>query len=99
MTTVTTQTHFHCSYQFRSVLLHEPQPHGDHIGIQVYVDVLHECQMLVRADWCYTLAFTDEYAKSHFCPCASDVPSNQLRSYDVYPHTPHRSLVSELGST
>jgi hypothetical protein len=31
-------------------MLHEPWPHDDHIGIHIYVDVLHECQVLMRAN-------------------------------------------------
>jgi hypothetical protein len=50
MTTLTTLTHSRCPYQSRSVLLHEPQPHDDPIDVHIYVDVLYECQVLVRAD-------------------------------------------------
>jgi hypothetical protein len=97
MTTVTTRTHFRCPYQSCSVLLHEPQPHADHICVHVYVDVLHKCQVLVRSDWGYTLTFTDKYTKSHLHPYASDMHSDLLCSYDAYPHTPHRPLVLVLG--
>jgi hypothetical protein len=47
---MTTRTHFCSPYQSCSVLLHEPQPHNDHIDVHVYVDVLHECQVLVHTD-------------------------------------------------
>jgi hypothetical protein len=50
MTTVTTQTHFRCPYQSHSLLLCEPQPHDNHIGVHIYVDVLHECQVLMHAN-------------------------------------------------
>jgi hypothetical protein len=50
MTIVTTRTHFRCLYQSLSLLLREPRPHGDHIGIHIYVDVLHECQVLMHSD-------------------------------------------------
>jgi hypothetical protein len=50
MTTVTTRTHFRYPYQSHSLLLREPQPHDDHISVHIYVDVLHEYQLLVRAD-------------------------------------------------
>jgi hypothetical protein len=92
MTTVTTRTHLRCPYQSRSLLLREPRPHSDHIGIHIYVDVHHECQVLVRADCGYTLAFPDEYAKLNIRPCASDMHFDQLHSYDTCPHTTHRPL-------
>jgi hypothetical protein len=47
MTTLTILTHSRCPYQSRSVLLHEPQPHDNHISVHVYIVVLHECQVLV----------------------------------------------------
>jgi hypothetical protein len=50
MTTVTTRTHFRYPYQSRSLLLREPQPHINHISVHVYIDVLHECLVLVHAD-------------------------------------------------
>jgi hypothetical protein len=50
MTIVTTRTHFCCLYQSRSLLLHEPRHHCDHINVHIYVDVLHEYQVLIRAD-------------------------------------------------
>jgi hypothetical protein len=50
MTTLTTLTHSRYPYQSRSVLLHEPQPHDDHICVHVYIDVLHEGQVVVHAD-------------------------------------------------
>jgi hypothetical protein len=50
MTTLTTLTHSRCPYQSRSVLLHKLHPHGGHINVHVYVDVLYECQVLMHAD-------------------------------------------------
>jgi hypothetical protein len=47
---VSTLTHSCCPYQSPSVLLHEPQPHDDHICVHIYIDVLHEGQVIVRAD-------------------------------------------------
>jgi hypothetical protein len=57
MTTVTTRTHFRCTYQSCSLLLHEPLPHNDHIGVHIYVDELHECQVLLHTDLGCTLPF------------------------------------------
>jgi hypothetical protein len=48
-----TATHIYsdcCPYPPRSVLLHEPWPHGDHICVHVYIDVFHERQVVMLAD-------------------------------------------------
>jgi hypothetical protein len=50
MTTVTTLIHSRFPYHSRSVLLQKPRPHGDHICIHVYVDVLHGGQVVLRTD-------------------------------------------------
>jgi hypothetical protein len=94
-----TLIHSRFSYPYPSFLLHESWPHDNHIYVHVYVDVLHERQVVMYADLGCTISFACEYTKSNSRHCASDVRCVQLRSYDVYPHTAHRLLVWELGSS
>jgi hypothetical protein len=91
--------HSRFPYPYPSFLLHESRPHDDHIYVHVYVDVLHECQVVEYTDLGCTIPFACEYAKSNCRPCASDVRCVQLHSYDVCPHTAHRLLVWELSSS
>jgi hypothetical protein len=81
--------HSRFPYPYPSFLLHESQPHDDHIYVHVYVDVLYERQVVVYADLSCTLPFACEYAKSNSHPCASDVCS----------HTAHHPMVWELSSS
>jgi hypothetical protein len=84
---------------YPSFLLHESRPHDDHIYIHVYIDVLHEHQVVEYADLGCTLPFACKYAKSNPHLCASDGHCVQLHSYNVCPHTTHHLLVWELGSS
>jgi hypothetical protein len=99
MINTSTLIHSRFTYLYPSFLLHESQHHDDHIYVHVYIDVLHKRQDVVYADLGCTLPFACEYVKSNPQPCASDVRCVQLRSYDVCPHTAHRLLVWELGSS
>jgi hypothetical protein len=96
---VSTLTHSRCSYPSRSDLLCKPRPHVDHINVHIYIDVLHEDQVVVHADCGYTLVFAEECAKSNLHLCASNVHFDLLHSYDTCAHTPYHPLVLELGST
>jgi hypothetical protein len=90
-----TLIHFPFPYPYPSFSLHESRPHGDHI----YVDMLHERQVVMHTDWGCALPFSYEYVKPNPLPYASDVHGVQLHSYDACPHTAHHLLVWELGST
>jgi hypothetical protein len=94
-----TLIHSRFPYPYPSFLLHESQPHDDHIYVHVYVDALHEHQIAMYANLGCTLPFACKYTKSNPRPCASDVRCIQLRSYDICPHTAHLLLVWELGSS
>jgi hypothetical protein len=52
-----TRIHSHFLYPYSSFLLHESQPHDDHIYVHVHVDVLHEHQVVLYADLGCTIAF------------------------------------------
>jgi hypothetical protein len=94
-----TVTPYPFPYPYSSVLLHEPWPHGNHICIHINVDVLHQCQVVVHADWGYTLPYPNEYAKSNLHPCAFNVHCVQLLHHHAWSGTPHPTLVTELDST
>jgi hypothetical protein len=94
-----TLIHSRFSYPYPLFLLHESWPHDNHIYVYVYVDVLHERQVVMYVDLGCTFSFACEYAKSNSCHCASDVCCVQLRSYDICPHTAHHLLVRELDSS
>jgi hypothetical protein len=53
-----TLIHSHFLYLYPSFMMHKSQPHGDHIYIHIYIDVLHERQVAVYADLGCTLSFT-----------------------------------------
>jgi hypothetical protein len=80
MINTSTLIHSRFSYLYPSFLLHESRPHDDHIYIHVYVDVLHECQVVVYTDLGCTLASTYEYTKLNPLSCASGVSGIQLHS-------------------
>jgi hypothetical protein len=71
MTTLTILTHSRCPYQFRSVLLHEPQPHDDHISVHVYIVVLHECKFLCELIEVILLPFHISTPNQIFAPLPS----------------------------
>jgi hypothetical protein len=99
MVYTSTLIHSRFPYPYPSFLLHESRSHDDHIYVHVYIDVLHEHQVVKYADLGCTLPFACEYVKSNPRPCASDVRCVQLHSYDVCPHTGHRLLVWKLDSS
>jgi hypothetical protein len=52
-----TRIHSRFLYPYPSFLLHESQPHDNHIYVHVHVDVLHGRQVALYADLGCTLAF------------------------------------------
>jgi hypothetical protein len=73
MVHTSTLIHSRFPYSYPSFLLHESQPHDDHIYVHVYVDVLHERQVVVYAELGCTLPFACEYIKSNPHPYAFDM--------------------------
>jgi hypothetical protein len=45
-----TRIHSRFLYPYPSFLLHESQPHDDHIYVHVHVDVLHRRQVVLYTD-------------------------------------------------
>jgi hypothetical protein len=65
---------------YPSALQHEGRSHANHICVPVYIDVLHECQVVLHADLDSSLLLQDDSTKSNLTPSVSYV------QYDPYSH-------------
>jgi hypothetical protein len=67
-------------WPYPSPLQHEGWCHADHICVPIYIDVLHECQVVMHIDSDFSLPFQDDSTKSNLLPTAS------YMQYNPYSH-------------